>query len=123
MPSINNKLKAAVKKSLKESKQPESKEDLMKDIGIESPKARPKELVVYKLWWHPRATLDHVKYPKARWKPVPDSPMYATYQDGEKACRKLEKEHRDTLYSVKRAWVPKPTIPKALLKKIEVRGW
>lgn len=125
--SIQDKLKASVKASLAKANQPKkhdmTTEEVMTSIGIPKSTSRPKDICVYKIKYHNRARLDHVKYPNERMRSLPDSPIFATHADGDKWCRKKEKEDPENLYFTRMTWVPEPEVPKAVLKKIKERGW
>ena len=124
MSKINEKLKVAVKESLakQKAKKSESKENY-ESIGIPVNYKARKDVTVYKIWKHPRATLDHSKHPNARWVLVEDAPMFATLKEGEKYCAKCEKEDPKTMYSARQGWAYVDTIDSALMKKIKVRKW
>lgn len=134
--TINDKLKASVKASLEKVNKPrktkksrtESDEMKLDDktrdyLGIPRATERPKDICVYIIEYHNRARLDHTKYPNERSHKLPDSPMFATWKEGDKWCRNKEKEDRENLYSTRMTWIPEPDIPKDVMKKILKRGW
>lgn len=133
--SINSKLKASVKASLdkakktKRSKKTEELSDARLDdktrdyLGIPKATERPKEWYVFMVKYHNRARLDHVKYPNERCHKLPNSPMFATHEEVDRYCRKMEKEDKENLYFSHPTWIPEPEIPKDVMKKIIKRGW
>lgn len=125
MQKINDKLKAAVKKSLSESKKTRKTKETpnYESIGIPSSTTREKEITVYVLWRHERAKIDHSKFTWAKWTRVEDSPMFATHEEGWKYCQKLEKADRTWMYEARQSYVKESLIPKNVLKKIKERGW
>lgn len=122
MRKINDKLKVAVKKSLDKSKKTQPNENY-ESIGIPTNYKARKDVTVYKIWQHPRATLDHSKHPNARWTQVTDAPMFATLKEGEKYCKKLEKEDPQTMYSARQGWAYVEDVDASVLKKVKARGW
>lgn len=92
-------------------------------IGIPVCKQRPKEIHVYKLWYHPIATLDHQRYPGARSLPVEDSPMFATRDEADKYSQALEKKDKKNIYFGRMMYVYEADVPADILKKIKKRGY
>lgn len=146
MSSINDKLKAAVKESLskaeqrKIAKKPTKKKSKQTDpdepvaakmdaktreyLGIPKYDAnRPKDICVYMITYHPRATLDHVKYPNARTLKLENSPVFVDWNTAHKWCISKEKECPENIYFAQMTWIPEPQVPKDIMKKIIKRGW
>lgn len=132
--SINDKLKESVQKSLAKAKSTKPKkkteaeiqaehQDFLKSIGVHSGQARRQEVTVYKIQYHNRARLDHTKYPNERMHWLAGSPMFATYKEADKECRKREKEDPDNLYFSHMTSVYVDEVPAKLLKKLKERGW
>lgn len=108
----------------KPAKKKQDTSQLMESVGITAqPLKRERRWAIYTLWYHLRSQIDHSKFPNAKWKKVEDSPMFATWNEADKQCRKLEKQNPTLLYSCRMSWLNESEIPKKILKKIEERGW
>ena len=56
-------------------------------LGIPKATERPKDICVYKITYHNRARLDHVRYPNERTRKLENSPVFATHNDAYKWFR------------------------------------
>lgn len=139
--TINDKLKAAVEASLnkankprktKKSKAGNSDEPAnlkMDDATLDylglprTSSQRPRSWYVYRIKYHNRARLDHVRYPNERMHKLDNSPIFVTHNEANKWCREMEKEDSANLYFVDPTWLPEPEIPRNVMKKILKRGW
>ena len=92
-------------------------------LGIPKATARPKDICVYRITYHNRARLDHIKYPNERMRKLEDSPIFATHKDADKWCKAKEKEDPANIYFARMTWIPEPEVPKDVMKKILKRGW
>lgn len=97
--------------------------ELMDYLGIPKTTERPKEVSVYKIWYHNRARLDHTKFPQERSHLMEDSPMFATWEDANRYAKKLEKKDKENMYWGSMTFVPVTEISNELLEKIKKRGW
>ena len=142
--SINDKLKESVKASLAQAEQVKKTrkvakkktrtddelsdakldDEIRKYIGLPLSSApRPKNICVYRITYHNRARLDHIKYPNERMRKLENSPLFATRADAYKWCRAKEKEDPINLYFTEMTRVPEPEVPKDVMKKVLKRGW
>lgn len=143
--TINEKLKESVTRSLVQARERKNKTnktnkpskkadpnesedrvsgDVLDAIGIPRNTTRRPSVTVYKLWRHPRATLDHVKFPNAKWERIEDSPSFASWQEGHEYGLELEKQSdRKYLYESRMTDIYVDECPADLLKKCKERGW
>lgn len=137
--TIQDKLKAAVQASLDKANKPRKSkktndpdepgdaklDDKTRDyLGLpRTSSQRPRNWYVYRIKYHNRARLDHIKYPNERMHKVENSPIFATHKEADKWCRKMEKEDTTNIYFADPTWLPEPDIPKDVMKKLIKRGW
>ena len=101
-----------------------AKQDINDDIiPVSETNHREPKFMVYRIWKHPRATLDHVKYSGSRWKLVEDTPLFATMEKAEKYYKKLESEDKTIMYEARGTFIFKSQIPKPVLKDLKKLPW
>lgn len=92
-------------------------------LGIKLSESRERSWLIYKIYRHARATLDHSKHPEGRSEPWPDSPWFAESKEANEWAYRKSQEDPEYLYEIRLVPIKESLIPEDLLKQVRKRKY